>query len=36
MDYHRFDRADYENDSDTLVVERAGRDLYQVKQAGVE
>jgi len=30
MDYRRFRREDYENDSDTLVVERAGRDLYLV------
>jgi lactate racemase len=28
MDYRSFHREDYENDSDTLVVERAGRDLY--------
>ena len=31
MDYRTFRREDYENDSDTLVVERAGRDLYLVK-----
>ena len=30
MDYRNFRREDYENDSDTLVVERAGRDLYLV------
>ena len=30
MDYHQFRRADYESDPDTLVVERAGRDLYLV------
>jgi nickel-dependent lactate racemase len=30
MDYQRFRREDYENDPDTLVVERAGRDLYLV------
>ena len=28
MDYRKFRREDYENDEDTLVVERAGRDLY--------
>ena len=28
MDYRRFRREDYESDSDTLIVERAGRDLY--------
>ena len=31
MDYRKFRREDYENDSDTLIVERAGRDLYLVK-----
>src|SRR5205085_1018304 len=31
MDHHKFDRADYENDADTLIVERAGRDLYLVR-----
>jgi len=30
MDYRKFRREDYENDQDTLVVERAGRDLYLV------
>src|SRR5438552_6503325 len=30
MDYREFRREDYENDPDTLVVERAGRDLYLV------
>ena len=30
MDYREFRREDYENDEDTLVVERAGRDLYLV------
>ncbi len=30
MDYRQFQRADYEGDADTLVVERAGRDLYLV------
>ena len=30
MDYQQFRREDYENDPDTLVVERAGRDLYLV------
>ena len=30
MDYHNFRLEDYENDSDTLIVERAGRDLYLV------
>jgi L-alanine-DL-glutamate epimerase-like enolase superfamily enzyme len=28
MDYRQFRREDYEADPDTLVVERAGRDLY--------
>ena len=28
MDHRKFRREDYEDDSDTLVVERAGRDLY--------
>ena len=31
MDHRQFDRRDYENDSDTLVVENAGRDLYLVE-----
>src|SRR6266404_3990334 len=31
MDHRSFKREDYENDSDTLVVERAGRDLYLVE-----
>jgi nickel-dependent lactate racemase len=30
MDYRKFNREDYESDPDTLVVERAGRDLYLV------
>jgi len=30
MDYREFRREDYEDDPDTLVVERAGRDLYLV------
>jgi nickel-dependent lactate racemase len=30
MDYRKFRREDYESDPDTLVVERAGRDLYMV------
>ncbi|HBB97980.1 MAG TPA: hypothetical protein DC054_21570 [Blastocatellia bacterium] len=30
MDQRKFRREDYENDGDTLVVERAGRDLYLV------
>jgi lactate racemase len=32
MDHREFDRDDYENDSDTLIVENAGRDLYLVAQ----
>src|SRR5947208_8974801 len=31
MDHRQFRRADYESDPDTLVVERAGRDLYLVE-----
>ena len=31
MNYHKFDRRDYESDTDTFVVERAGRDLYLVE-----
>lgn len=31
MDHRLFRREDYESDPDTLVVERAGRDLYLVK-----
>lgn len=31
MDHRQFHRQDYEDDPDTLVVERAGRDLYLVK-----
>lgn len=31
MDYRQFRREDYEQDPDTLVVERAGRDLYLVE-----
>ncbi|HYP51144.1 MAG TPA: lactate racemase domain-containing protein, partial [Pyrinomonadaceae bacterium] len=30
MDYQTFRLADYENDAETLIVERAGRDLYLV------
>jgi hypothetical protein len=30
IDYREFRREDYEDDVDTLVVERAGRDLYLV------
>lgn len=30
MDYQNFRLADYERDADTLIVERAGRDLYLV------
>ena len=28
MDFRKFNLADYENDADTFIVERAGRDLY--------
>lgn len=28
LDYQKFQISDYENDSETLIVERAGRDLY--------
>jgi nickel-dependent lactate racemase len=31
MDHRQFRREDYESDADTLVVERAGRDLYLVE-----
>src|SRR5438874_2762336 len=31
MDYREFRREDYDDDCDTLVVERAGRDLYLVQ-----
>ena len=31
MDYRQFRREDYESDPDTLIVERAGRDLYLVE-----
>src|SRR5437763_8259348 len=31
MDYREFRREDYDDDTDTLVVERAGRDLYLVE-----
>src|SRR6267378_2841905 len=31
MDHRQFRRQDYENNKDTLVVERAGRDLYLLK-----
>jgi nickel-dependent lactate racemase len=30
LDYQTFNLADYANDADTLIVERAGRDLYLV------
>jgi len=30
MDHRNFRREDYENDADTLIVEKAGRDLYLV------
>ena len=30
LDYRNFRREDYENDPDTLIVERAGRDLFLV------
>ena len=31
LDYHKFDISDHTNDPDTLIVERAGRDLYLVE-----
>jgi nickel-dependent lactate racemase len=31
MDHRQFRREDYESDADTLIVERAGRDLYLVE-----
>lgn len=31
LDYQTFNLTDYENDPDTLIVERAGRDLYLVE-----
>jgi nickel-dependent lactate racemase len=31
LEYHTFKIADYENDPDTLIVKRAGRDLYLVE-----
>ena len=31
LDYRTFQRSDYEGDDETLVVERAGQDLYLVK-----
>ena len=31
MDHRQFRREDYDRDPDTLVVERAGRDLYLVE-----
>jgi nickel-dependent lactate racemase len=31
MDYRTFKREDFENDPDTLIVDRAGRDLYLVE-----
>jgi len=33
LDYRSFDIADYQNDPNTLIVERAGRDLYLVEPA---
>lgn len=33
LDHRTFNIADYQNDPDTLVVERAGRDLYLVEPA---
>ena len=33
MDYRTFNRGEYENDPDTLLVERAGRDLYLVSDS---
>jgi len=33
LDYQKFDVADYQDDPDTLIVERAGRDLYLVAPA---
>ena len=32
LDYRQFRREDYENDAETLVVTRAGRDLYLVEE----
>jgi len=32
LDYRNFRRADYETDTETLIVERAGRNLYLVAQ----
>jgi len=34
LDHRTFDRAAYETDPDTLIVEDAGRDLYLVKPVG--
>jgi hypothetical protein len=31
MDHREFRRENYDSDPDTLVVERAGRDLYLVE-----
>jgi hypothetical protein len=31
IDHRQFNREDYDGDPDTLVVERAGRDLYLVE-----
>jgi nickel-dependent lactate racemase len=31
LDHHNFNLNDYENDPDTLIVDRAGRDLYLVE-----
>jgi nickel-dependent lactate racemase len=36
MDYRTFKRADYEGAPDTLVVERAGRDLYLVGDSAAD
>ena len=33
LDFRSFDTAEYQNDPDTLIVERAGRDLYLVEPA---
>jgi nickel-dependent lactate racemase len=33
LDYRKFDISDYQNDPDTLIVTRAGRDLYLVEPA---
>jgi nickel-dependent lactate racemase len=31
LDYRKFDRTDYDSDPNTLIVDRAGRDLYLVE-----